>query len=59
MITAELRAQIRRLVLLEKLPIETVARRFGVHHSTVRRALADGTQSEQPASQSVIEPFKP
>ena len=45
MITAELRAQIRRLVLLEKLPIETVARRFGVHHSTVRRALADGTQS--------------
>jgi transposase len=59
MITPELRAQMRRLVLLEKLPIETVARRFGVHHSTVRRALADSTQSEQPASHSVIEPFKP
>jgi len=31
--------QMRRLVLADKLPVETVARRFGVHHSTVRRAL--------------------
>ena len=59
MITPEMRMQMRRLVLAEKLPIETVARRFGVHHSTVRRALADATQSEQPASTSIIEPFKP
>ncbi len=59
MITAELRAQMRRLVLLDKLPIETVARRFGVHHSTVRRALADDTQSERPASKGIMEPFKP
>lgn len=49
MITPELRAQMRRLVLLDKLPFETVARRFGVHHSTVRRAVADDTQSERPA----------
>jgi transposase-like protein len=49
MITPEMRLQMRRLVLVEKLPIETVARRFGVHHSTVRRALADDTQSERPA----------
>ena len=59
MITPEMRLQMRRLVLVEKLPIETVARRFGVHHSTVRRALAEDTQSEQPASKSIIEPFKP
>jgi transposase len=36
-----------------------VARRFGVHHSTVRRVLEDDTQSEQPASKSNIELFKP
>jgi transposase len=59
MITPELRAQMRRLVLLDKLPFETVARRFGVHHSTVRRAVEDDTQSERPASTSIIEPFKP
>lgn len=58
MITPEMRLHMRRLVLAEKLPIETVARRFGVHHSTVRRALEDATQGEQPASKSIIEPFK-
>lgn len=57
--TPEMRLQMRRLVLLEKLPIETVARRFGVHHSTVRRALADSTQSERPAPDGIIEPHKP
>jgi transposase len=59
MITPEMRMHMRRLVLAEKLPIETVARRFGVHHSTVRRALEDDTQSEQPASKSIIDPFRP
>ena len=39
MITPEIRMQMRRLVLADKLPVETVARRFGVHHSTVRREL--------------------
>jgi transposase-like protein len=41
MITAEMRAQMRRLVLVEGWRIETVARRFSVHHSVVRRALQD------------------
>lgn len=58
MITAEVRAQIRRLVLVEGLQIETVARRFGVHHSTVRRAL-DDTAPKREAKPSLIEPFKP
>jgi transposase len=59
MITPELRAQMRRLVLLDHLPIETVARRFGVHHSTVRRALADDTQSERPQAPDILDPYKP
>jgi transposase-like protein len=45
-ITAEMRAQIRRLVLVERWRIETVARRFAVHHSTVRRALDDAPPAE-------------
>jgi transposase-like protein len=39
MITAEMRAEMRRLVLVEGWRIQTVARRFGVHHSVVRRKL--------------------
>jgi transposase-like protein len=39
MITADMRAQMRRLVLADNWRIETVARRFGVHHSVVRRAI--------------------
>jgi transposase len=58
MITAEIRTQIRRLVLVEGWLIETVARRFGVHHSTVRRALDDEPlhREEKPG---LLEPFKP
>jgi transposase-like protein len=41
MITAEMRAQMRRLVLVDGWRIETVSRRFGVHHSVVRRALRE------------------
>ena len=52
MITPEMRMQMRRLVLAEKLPFETVARRFGVHHSTVRRAVTDATQGDRPARAS-------
>ena len=50
MITAEMRAEIRRLVLAEGWRIETVARRFGVHHSVVRRVIRDDahTQAEPP-----------
>ena len=57
MITAELRAQIRRLVLVERMKVETVARRFGLHHSTVRRTL-DGESVDERARPSVVDPFK-
>jgi transposase len=59
MITPEMRVEMRRLVLRDGLAIETVARRFGVHHSTVRRALEDGTQDDRPAPGSILEPHKP
>lgn len=59
MITPEMRAQMRRLVLVERWRIETVARRFGVHHSTVRRALADERMGEREKPPSALEPFKP
>jgi transposase len=57
MISADVRAQMRRLVLVERLKIDAVARRFGVHHTTVRRAIADEltAPAERP---SVLEPFK-
>jgi len=58
MITPEMRAEMRRLVLVERLPIETVARRFRVHHSTVRRSLADDAQSEAAPLPSALDPFK-
>ena len=59
MITPEMRLHMRRLVLVERLPIETVARKFGVHHSTVRNACRDGTQDDRPAPASLLEPYKP
>jgi transposase len=58
MITVEIRTQIRRLVLVEGIPIETVARRFGVHHSTVRRALDDAPVLRE-GKPGLLEPFKP
>ena len=42
MISQEIRAEIRRLVLRDGWKVETVARRFGVHHSVVRRMIQDG-----------------
>ena len=59
MITADMRAQMRRLVLVDRWQIETVARRFGVHHSTVRRALVDETRLEGIKSASMLDDFKP
>jgi len=60
MITAEMRAEMRRLVLVEHWRVETVARRFGVHHSVVRRALRDDAPAAAPAlAPSVLDPFKP
>lgn len=56
----EIRAEMRRLVLRERWRIETVARRFGVHHSTVRRALETPPEDTRAAVRaSVLEPFKP
>jgi hypothetical protein len=40
--------QRRRLVPVEGWRIETVARRSGVHHSAVRRALRDMPKAERP-----------
>jgi transposase len=59
MITPEMRAEMRRLVIREGWKIETVARRFGVHHSVVRRAIAsDREGGGAPPAPSVLEPFK-
>lgn len=60
MIRPELRAEIRRLVLGEGWKIETVARRLGVHHSVVRRAISDGPPPEhRPPTPWALDPFKP
>jgi transposase len=59
MITPAIRAEMRRLVIREAWRIETVARRFGVHHSVVRRALRDDLPPERPPTPSKLEPFKP
>lgn len=59
MITEEMRAQMRRLVLAEHWRIETVARRFGVHHSVVRRSIREGVPAALPQRPSRLEAFKP
>jgi len=58
MITPEMRAEMRRLVLVEGWKIQTVANRLGVHHSTVRRALEIVPKSDT-AKPSALDPFKP
>lgn len=59
MIRPELRAQMRRLVLAEGWKIEAVARRYGVHHSVVRRAIRDDAPTDKPTSSSALDKFKP
>ena len=54
----DVKAELRRLVMREGWKIETAARRFGLHHSTVRRALAEPDTGPVPGA-SVLEPFKP
>ena len=54
-----MRVEMRRLVLAEGWKIETVARRFGVHHGTVRRALRDDDPSDNKPIKSELDPFKP
>jgi transposase len=59
MITPEIRAEIRRLVLVEGLRIGVVARKFGVHHGTVRRALRDEVPAQATPLSSALDTFKP
>jgi len=59
-IRPEVRVEMRRLVLGEGWKIETVARRFHVHHSVVRRAISDALIPEhKPAAPSSLDAFKP
>jgi len=58
-ITPEIRAEIRRLVLVEGLRIGVVARKFGVHHGTVRRALRDEAPAQAAPLSSALDAFKP
>jgi transposase len=53
-----MRAEMRRLVLVEHWRVETVARRYGVHHTVVRPAVRDDA-GERPAPTSALDPFKP
>jgi transposase len=58
-ITPEIRAEIRRLIMREGWQIETVARRFAVHHSVVRRALNENAApSEREPRPSKLDPYK-
>jgi len=57
-ITPEMRSEMRRLVLREHWAIETVARRFGVHHSVVRRSMCDDAPDTLQAQPSALDPFK-
>jgi transposase len=60
MITPEMRTAMRRLVLVELWKIETVARRYGVHHSVVRRAVRDDAPADTDiARPSALDAFKP
>jgi transposase len=62
MITPEVEAEIRRLVLRDGWKIETTARRFSVHHSVVRRVIRDaspGITTPSVPKKSVLDDFKP
>lgn len=60
MIEDGIRAEMRRLVLGEGWKIGTVARRFGVHHSVVRRAAyGDAAKKSRTVPPSVLEAYKP
>jgi transposase len=60
MITPEIRAEVRRLVLRDGWKVETVARRFGVHHSVVRRMIRDGAplDGRRAPKDSMINPHR-
>jgi transposase len=55
----EVEAEIRRLVLRDGWKIETTARRFGVHHDVVRRAIRAGDAPAPRRTPSILDAFKP
>ncbi len=61
MIARELEGEILRLFHVEKWPIGTIAREVGVHHTTVRRVLAEAgiAAGRQPLRPSMADPFIP
>jgi transposase len=58
MIDEATRAEMRRLVLGEHWRVGTVARRFGVHHSVVRRAVYDQIEARKLPATSCVDPYK-
>jgi len=59
MIDPAIRAEMRRLVLGEHWRVGTVARRFSVHHTVVRRAVFEAADERRLPSTSVVDAFKP
>ena len=60
MINEALIAEMRRLVLGEHWNVGTVARRLGVHHSVVRRAVyGEPAQRKRPGAPSSLDSYKP
>jgi transposase len=58
-IPAELEAEILRLHYAERWPIGTIARQLGLHHSTVRRVLAQAgiAAGRQSSRRSIADPY--
>ena len=56
---AEILAEIRRLVLVEGWRVGTVAKRFGCHHSVVRRAIRSAVQPLSKPLPSKLDEHKP
>jgi len=60
MIDRELEAEILRLYHAEKWPIETIAKQHGIHHSVVRRVLAqESAPRAQPRRRRKVDPYLP
>jgi transposase len=59
MIDAQLRAEIRRLYLVEKWKAGTIARQLGIHRSTVGRALRKEGLVKGPNRPRMIDPYIP
>ncbi len=60
-ISEELKAKILRYHYVEKWPVGTISSQFSVHHSTIKRVLAEtGVPKKESLVQgSIIEPFLP